>query len=353
MRPIRTPEDHQVLLDEIAALIGAAPGTPEADRLEVLAVLASEYERRNVVEAEAADPVELLSLTMRGKGLGQADLSEVLGSRARASEILSRRRSLSAEMVERLSRAWSIPKRLLSGPARAEARPRRLGKAASIAALVVSVGAAGAAAPFLWYGRDLPDVAPLVAEAQAGAPVASLPPHLVQAFIAGEDQRFLGHDGYDPAAIARAAGQDLVGAGDHPAGGATLTQQLVKVSLLRREPRSIRRKVREILLARRIEQRLSKDQILGLYLAHVYFGGGAWGIDAAAHRYFGRSPAELSLAQSAYLASLVDAPNDLRFDKPGNAARALAARDRTLARMTRAGFLTPATAKAAELERLW
>src|SRR4051794_27759234 len=114
MKPIRNDEDHRQMLEEIAGLMGAAPGTPEAERLEVLAVLVSEYERR-ALEPEA-DPVDLLGVAMRGKGLGQPDLADVLGSRARASEVLSRRRGLSAEMVERVARAWSIPRRLLAGP---------------------------------------------------------------------------------------------------------------------------------------------------------------------------------------------------------------------------------------------
>ena len=80
MKPIRTPEDHSALLAEIAALMDAKPGTPEADRLEILAVLASEYERREL--PPESDPVDLLALVMRGKGLSQAELSEVLGSRA-------------------------------------------------------------------------------------------------------------------------------------------------------------------------------------------------------------------------------------------------------------------------------
>ena len=77
MKPIRTPEDHSALLAEIAALMDAKPGTPEADRLEILAVLASEYERREL--PPESDPVDLLALVMRGKGLSQAELSEVLG----------------------------------------------------------------------------------------------------------------------------------------------------------------------------------------------------------------------------------------------------------------------------------
>jgi penicillin-binding protein 1A len=349
MKPIRTSEDHRRLIEEIASLMGAEAGTPEADRLEVLAVLASEYEKR-ALPAES-DPVDLLNVVMRGKGLSQAALSDVLGSRARASEILSRRRNLSAEMIERLSRAWSIPRRLLAAPFPV-ARRRPSGTLVSILLGVLVLTGTAAATPFLLYGRDLPDVAPLVRDADA-TDLTRLPPHVVQAFIAGQDRSFLSHGGFDAAAVARAVGHNAAGGWTHPQGGATLTQQLLKNTLLAGEPRSLRRKVREILLARRIEGKLSKDRILGLYLSHVYFGGGTHGIAAASERYFGRAPDRLSVGQAAYLAALLDAPDARRFDRPANRARSVAARGEVLVRMARAGFVTPATAQAAAQERLW
>ncbi|MEO6360539.1 MAG: transglycosylase domain-containing protein [Sphingomicrobium sp.] len=350
MKPIRTTADHQTILDEIERLIGAASGTPEADRLEILAVLASEYERRTVVEEQAPDPIEVLGIVMRGKGLSQATLSDVIGSRARASEVLSRRRSLSSEMIERISRAWSIPRWLLSGPAASAVRPKRLKKAATFALIGLTLMGTGLASPFILYGRELPDVAPLVAEANSGLAVGDLPPHVAQAFIAMQDRDFLSHEGYNGSAMVRATGQTIAG---HPVGGATLTQQLIKNSLLKDERRSVRRKVREVLLARRLERSLSKDQILGLYLARTYFGGNTFGIDSAARRYFDRSAGQLSVSQAAYLASLVNAPNDLRFDREANRGRALAARNDALRRMARAGFLTSASRDSAARERIW
>jgi penicillin-binding protein 1A len=351
MKPVRTPEDHEKVLEEIAALIGAAPDTPEADRLEVLAVLASEYERREL-PAEA-DPVEVLGVAMRGKGLSQAELSDVLGSRARASEVLSRRRSLSAEMIERVASAWSIPRRLLAGQPLSQIRRRRTGAVARLLLPVFLLLTAAAASPFALYGRGLPDISPLIAEAAQTRGTTDLPPHVVQAFIAGEDRRFLTHGGYDAAAIARALGQTASRGGQNPAGGATITQQLLKSTLLAGEPRSIRRKVREILLSRRLEAAVEKDRILGLYLSHVYMGGGTFGVDAAARRYFGRAPSDLTVGQAAYLAALVDAPDARRFDRPENRPVSLAARGKVLDRMARAGFLTPALARAAGQERLW
>jgi penicillin-binding protein 1A len=350
MKPIRTPEDHAALLAEIASLMGAEPGSAEADRLEILAVLASEYERRDL--PPESDPVDLLSLMMRGRGLSQAELSDVLGSRARASEVLSRRRNLSAEMVERVAGAWAIPRRLLAGSPIAMPRRRQVGKALAVLAGAIAFLATAAASPFLLYGWNLPDVAPLVAEAARAPHPEALPPHLAQAFIAAEDRNFLSHDGYDAGAILRAAGITLGRGFEQPQGGATLTQQLAKNSLLADEGKSVRRKVREILLARRIEAALSKDEILGLYLSRVYFGGGAYGIDAAARHYFGRAPAELSVSQAAYLASLVKAPSARSLDRPENRRRSLAARQEVVARMARAGFITPDTAKAALREPL-
>jgi penicillin-binding protein 1A len=352
MKPIRTPEDHRALIAEIASLMGAEPGTPEADRLEILAVLASEYERREL--PPESDPVDLLDLAMCGAGHSQAELSDVLGSRARASEVLARRRNLSAEMIERLARAWAIPKRLLAGPSLALPRRRRIGRTTlSVLGFAFAFLATAAATPFLLYGRALPEVAPLVAEAGRAENLAILPPHIAQAFIAAEDRNFLSHKGYDGKALVRAAGS-IVGTGfERPQGGATITQQLVKNTVLAGEQPTLRRKVREILLARTLEHRLDKDQILGLYLTHVYFGGGAYGIEAAARHYFGRAPGQLSVGQAAYLASLVKAPSVRSFDRPENRERSLAARREVVTRMARAGFITPETAGAALREPLF
>jgi penicillin-binding protein 1A len=350
MKPIRSQEDHRAILDEIERLMSSAPGTAQADRLEVLAVLASEYERRAVLKEQGPDPVEVLGIIMRGKRLTQAALAEVIGSRARASEVLSRRRKLSSEMIDRVSQAWSVPRHLLTGASRTAAGPNPLRKVTTAAMVALSILGAGLASPFIVYGQDLPDIAPLVA--MADGDVRGLPPHVPQAFIAMQDQDFLTHSGYDSSAIIRATGQTLAHL-EGPKGGATLTQQLLKNTLLKDEPRSMRRKVREFILARRLEQRLTKDQILQLYLTQTYFGGGTIGIEAAANRYFQRPAGALSVAQAAYLASLVNAPDDLRFDKQANRGRAIIARDRALRRMVRAGYLTPAIEQSAARERFW
>lgn len=115
VRPIRTDEDHRRALAEIEALWDAAPGSPEADRLDVMATLVERYESERYPLA-AADPVEAIRSHMAWTGRSQPDLAELLGSRARASEILSRRRTLTLEMVRRLVREWGIPAEALIEP---------------------------------------------------------------------------------------------------------------------------------------------------------------------------------------------------------------------------------------------
>ncbi len=142
-----------------------------------------------------------------------------------------------------------------------------------------------------------------------GAPVslASLPPHVVAAVVAAEDRRFYTHSGVDLQGMARAAWVN-VRAGAVRQGGSTLTQQLAKNMFLSPE-RTLRRKGREAILAIRLEQAFSKDEILEMYLNRVYFGAGAYGIDAAARRYYGKPAAMLSLPESAVLAGLLRAPS--------------------------------------------
>lgn len=115
IRPIRTDDDHHRALDEIEALWEAAPGSPEADRLDVLATLVESYETGRYPIAEA-NPVETIRSHMELTGRDQSDLAALLGSRARASEILSRRRTLTLDMVRRLAREWGVPAEALIAP---------------------------------------------------------------------------------------------------------------------------------------------------------------------------------------------------------------------------------------------
>ncbi len=129
------------------------------------------------------------------------------------------------------------------------------------------------------------------------------------AFVAIEDRRFYRHWGIDPRGIARAMIMDLRGHGVRQ-GGSTITQQLAKTNFLSGD-RTIKRKAQEVIIAFWLEAWLSKQEILSRYLSSVYFGDGVYGLRAAAHHYFNRDPENLSLAQSAMLAGMVQAPSRL------------------------------------------
>jgi penicillin-binding protein 1A len=187
--------------------------------------------------------------------------------------------------------------------------------------------------------------------AQNAPPVdlASLPPYVGQAFIAIEDQRFYRHFGVDVGGIMRAGAENLR-AGRVVQGGSTITQQLAKNLFLTNE-RSWRRKAQEIAMAVWLEGRFTKEEILALYLSRVYFGAGAYGIEAAAERYFDRPARELTLLQSAMLAGLVKAPsrmNPARQDIGSARSRA----EVVLAEMVRQGFISDAERRASLGEEL-
>ncbi|MGH9186253.1 MAG: transglycosylase domain-containing protein, partial [Acidimicrobiales bacterium] len=131
-------------------------------------------------------------------------------------------------------------------------------------------------------------------------------PVLIEAVLASEDRDFYAHAGIDPVGIMRAAWTDIRG-GDFSQGGSTITQQYVKNVYLSRE-RTITRKVREAVLAMKLERELSKDEILERYLNTIYLGRGAYGVSAAAQAYFGKGVGQLDLAEAAYLAGLIRAP---------------------------------------------
>ena len=138
-------------------------------------------------------------------------------------------------------------------------------------------------------------------------PLSRVSPHLRRAIVAFEDQRFADHSGIDVIRIVGAVWADIR-EGRKAQGGSTLTQQLARQSFLTRE-KKLWRKLREIALARRIERMYSKDEILELYLNKIYFGDGLYGAEAAARGYFGKSAADLDLAEAALLAGLVNAPS--------------------------------------------
>src|SRR5262245_8014388 len=153
--------------------------------------------------------------------------------------------------------------------------------------------------------------------------LADLPEHVQKAFIAAEDKRFYQHRGIDERGLIRAFISNLASS-RRPQGGSTITQQIVK-NFLVGDDLTYERKIREMIVASRVEQTLSKADILELYLNSVYLGRGSWGIELAARSYFGKSAKELTLEESALLAGLTKGPNYFNPDRhPGRAQERLA-----------------------------
>ncbi len=170
-----------------------------------------------------------------------------------------------------------------------------------------------------------------------------IPPIMRDAMVAVEDRRFRSHPGIDPIGVARGLWLGLTRS-ERVRGVSTITQQLARNIFLSND-RTFARKVREGILALALEWRFSKDQILELYLNRVYFGGGAYGIDAASRRFFGHSATELNLPEAAIIAGLVKAPSNYSPTADAEAARNRAGVVIDL--MVRNGTITPAQARAA------
>lgn len=173
--------------------------------------------------------------------------------------------------------------------------------------------------------------------------IDELPPHVPRAFIAAEDKRFYEHDGADTQAMARAAVSNVI-SGKTVSGASTITQQLVKNLVLSPE-QTLKRKVQEVRLARELEEKLSKTEILELYLNRVYFGSGFYGLGAASRFYFDKDPQDLTLAEASLLATLPKAPSRLALDDNMEGAKQRQAY--VLAEMLQAGFVTPESVQIA------
>jgi penicillin-binding protein 1A len=173
--------------------------------------------------------------------------------------------------------------------------------------------------------------------------IGEIPPYLPKAFVAIEDRRFYEHFGIDPIGLSRAVVNNLRGRGGLQ-GGSTLTQQLAKNLFLTQE-RTAARKIQEAILALWLERTYSKDQILELYLNRVYFGSGAYGVEAAAQRYFNKSARSVTVAEAAMLAGLVQAPSRLAPNRNPDAAEKRA--QLVIAAMADQGLISQATAKTA------
>ena len=250
---------------------------------------------------------------------------------------------------------------------------RTLGIVALSLLLLAALAAGGIAFAFFHYGRDLPDHTQLTAyeppvatrihagdgrllaeyarEKRLFVPLSAMPRRLVQAFLAAEDKAFYAHFGVDPISVANAVVKNLVNLGQdrRPVGASTVTQQVAKNFLLSNEL-SFSRKMKEAILAMRIEDAFSKDRILELYLNEIYLGGGSYGVAAAALDYFDRSLNELTLGEMAYLAALPKAPS--KYHPARNYEAALARRDLVLSQMVESGAIDEAEARAAMLTPL-
>src|SRR3974390_103994 len=227
-----------------------------------------------------------------------------------------------------------------------------------------------AAAGLLWhYSKDLPDysqlqdydppvttrvhaadgslVAEYARELRLYIPIQAVPKLVINAFLAAEDKNFYEHGGLDFTGIAR-AGVNYIqnyGSSRRPQGASTITQQVAKNFLLTNEV-SLSRKIKEALLALKIERTYSKDKILELYLNEIYLGLGAYGIAAASLVYFDKSVNELTIAEASYLASLPKAPAALHPVR--NRDRAIERRNYVIDRMAEAGFIKSADADKAK-----
>lgn len=186
------------------------------------------------------------------------------------------------------------------------------------------------------YSSDGKVLAELFLERRTFIPEYNIPSIVKQAFIAIEDHRFYSHPGIDLIGILRALYKDIL-AGEIVEGGSTITQQLAKMLFLSPE-KSIERKIKEAILSAQIEKKYTKDEILGIYINQVYFGSRAYGIEAAAQAYFGKSTAELNLADAALLAGMPKAPS--AFSPFRNPEKAHLRRQIVLKKMLENGFIT-------------
>ena len=199
------------------------------------------------------------------------------------------------------------------------------------------------------YSDDRQPIGQFFIERRILTPLAEIPKSLTQAVIATEDARFFEHPGLDYVGMLRAAWTNIRHGGKKVEGASTITQQLAR-SLFLSSERSYARKIRELILAYKMEVATGKEQILETYLNQIYFGQGAYGVASAAQSYFGKKLPTLTLAESAFLAGLPKSPS--RFSPFTAYDRAKKRQEHVLSRMQEAGFITPADRDAAIAEPL-
>jgi len=266
-------------------------------------------------------------------------------------------------MTARHSRSWrNLPSQKQD---QRPSKPRQRSKARSLLFLLIKksipllivailIGSSLLAGAFWWYSRELPDPENLrkrdVAqttkiydrtaehilyeihgeEKRTLVRLAELPDHVKWATIALEDKDFYQHGGFDLTGILRAMVKNLASGDLTGQGGSTLTQQLVKNAILTREKR-VSRKIKELILAYQIEKKFTKDEILQLYLNEIPYGSNAYGIQSASHTFFGKDAQDLTISESALLASLPQAPS--RLSPYGSHLEAMNARHMTTLKM--------------------
>lgn len=242
-------------------------------------------------------------------------------------------------------------------------------------AVLSAIAAAGLAIAIYaaWLFHDMPDAGDLVdyrpptatrayawdgtligefsRERRIFVPYDNIPPQLAQAFLAAEDHGFFQHGGVDAGGIMRAMAKDLFNAvrGRRLEGGSTITQQVAKNVLLTNDA-TIGRKLKDAILAHRLEQTLNKEQILELYLNEIWLGYRSYGVGAAAYNYFGKSISDLSLAECAYLASLPKGPDN--YHPIRRKAQAIQRRNWVLGQMADLGWVSKVDAEKAMKEDL-
>ncbi|MEQ9618653.1 MAG: PBP1A family penicillin-binding protein [Deltaproteobacteria bacterium] len=223
---------------------------------------------------------------------------------------------------------------------------------------LTAVGVIAVYSGYLYYTRDLPDlraitgykpklitevyssdgtlIAEFAAERRKLIAYEEIPPHVLEAFIAVEDRRFFEHEGVDIKSIIGAMFENIQ-EGDWVRGASTITQQVIKNIILTPE-RKMSRKIKEAILAHRIENNLSKEEILYLYLNHIYLADGTYGIEAASQNYFGKSAKDINVAEAALLAGLPKKPE--YYSPRKHPGRSLERQRLVLGKMEEAGFIT-------------
>jgi len=245
---------------------------------------------------------------------------------------------------------------------------RRLWKIVRVALVVALAGVLGVAGLVFWWTRELPafdglkDYEPLVStrvyaadgteafqffsERRTVVPIQDIPEVMKKAVLAAEDARFYQHEGVNYVAIARCLGRGVLRGGVH-CGGSTITQQVVKTFLLSTDWK-VKRKVKELVLAPRLEQNLEKDEILYLYLNQIYFGHLRYGVQEASRFYFGKGVKDLTLGEAATLAGVIQSP--MRWSPVNHPQAAKRRQQYVLRRMREEGWITPKQFEA-EMER--